>query len=89
MAEEILAKIHDETFLYDVLIFCFNKNKYFKLQTQFTKVKMIESMDFDNILQFLNKKPSKSGMKKNSSLGSMGTTVAGTQKYFYMDNSEN
>ena len=56
LAEEILPKIHDETFLYDVLIFCFNKNKYSKLQTQFPKVKMIESMDFDNILQFLKSK---------------------------------
>ena len=56
LAEEILPKIHDETFLYDVLIFCFNKNKYSKLQTQFPKVKMIESMDFDNILQFLKNK---------------------------------
>ena len=35
-----------------------------------------------------NKKPSKAGMKKTSSLGSMATTFAGSQKVFNMDNSE-
>ena len=36
----------------------------------------------------VRKKPSKIGMKKNSSLGSIGTTVAGSQKVFYNDNYE-
>ena len=35
-----------------------------------------------------NKKPSKAGMKKTSSLGSMATTFAGSQKVFNMDNNE-
>ena len=46
----------------------------------------------ENYVEYRNDakiKPAKINMKKNSSLGSMGTTVAGTQKYFYMDNSEN
>ena len=51
----------------------------------------ISNEDLNNYTEFkndINKKPSKSGMKKNSSLGSMGTTVAGTQKNFIMNNNE-
>ena len=53
LAEEVLPKIHDEKFINDVLIFCFNKSKYSQLKTQFRKVKMVESMDFENIIGFL------------------------------------
>ena len=35
------------------------------------------------------KKPSKMSIKKASSLGSIGTTIAGSQKVFYNDNSNN
>ena len=50
-----------------------------------------ENDDLNNYAEFknsVNKKPSKIGIKKNSSVGSMGTTVAGSQKYFNNDNYE-
>lgn len=56
LAEEVLPKIHNENFINDVLIFCFNKDKYSNLQKKYKKVKMIESMDFDNIIKFLKSK---------------------------------
>ena len=56
LAEEVLPKIHDEKFIYDVLIFCFNKSKYSQLQKKFPKIKLVESMDFENIIKFLKSK---------------------------------
>ena len=53
LAEEVLPKIHDENFIHDVLIFCYNKSKYSKLKNQFKKIKMIESLEFNNIIMFL------------------------------------
>ena len=42
----------------------------------------------NNMNYMEHKKSSKIGFKKNTSLGSIGTTVAGTQKLFYNDNYE-
>lgn len=56
LAEEVLPKIHDEKFINDVLIFCFNKIKYSQLQTKYSKIKLVESMDFENIIKFLKSK---------------------------------
>ena len=56
LAEEILPKIHDEKFIYDVLIFCYNKQKYIKLKQNYPKIKIIESFDFENILKFIKSK---------------------------------
>ena len=53
LAEQILPEIHEEEFIKDILIFCFQKNKYLKLKTQFQKIKMIESLEFGNILKYL------------------------------------
>ena len=56
LAEEILPKLHDENFISDVLIFCYNLNKYLHLKTKFHKVRMIESNEFENIINFLKSK---------------------------------
>ena len=40
----------------------------------------------NNMNYMEHKKSSKIGFKKNTSLGSIGTTIAGTQKLFYNDN---
>ena len=52
-----------------------------------------ENIPSENMNNYINenynegyKKPSKISMKKNSSLGSIGTTVAGSQKMFYNEN---
>ena len=37
LAEEVLPKIHDEKFIYDVIIFCFNKSKYSIYKRNFQK----------------------------------------------------
>ena len=42
----------------------------------------------NNMNYMEHKKSSKIGFKKNTSLGSIGTTIAGTQKLFYNDNYE-
>ena len=42
----------------------------------------------NEIKKDVNKKPLKFGIKKNATLGSMGTTVDGSQKLFYNDNYE-
>jgi len=56
LAEEVLPKIHDEKFIYEIVIFCFNKSKYSKLKEKFKKIKIIESNNFENILNFLKSK---------------------------------
>jgi hypothetical protein len=53
LAEEVLPKIHDEKFIKDILIFCFNKNKYEILINKYTKIRMVENQNFSNILIFL------------------------------------
>ena len=45
--------------------------------------------NINNNMNYMDhKKSSKIGFKKNTSLGSIGTTIAGTQKLFYNDNYE-
>ena len=55
LAEEVLPKIHEEKFIKDILIFCFDKRKYEILQTKYQKIRMIENKNFSNILIFLQK----------------------------------
>ena len=55
-AEKILPELHNEKFIYDILIFCYNINKYKYLQSKYSKIKKIENLDFDNILEYLKKK---------------------------------
>ena len=53
LAEEVLPKLHDKTFIHSVLIFCFNYSKYSTLKGKYPKIKMIESNDFENIINYL------------------------------------
>ena len=55
-AEEILPKIHEEKFIYDILIFCYNIQKYIKLKENYPKIKIIEDYDFEKILKFIKGK---------------------------------
>ena len=55
-AEKILPELHKENFIYDILIFCYNLNKYIYLKKQYSKIKLIENRDFENIINFLKKK---------------------------------
>ena len=56
MAEKILNDFHSKAYLYDVLIFCYYNNKYEYLKNKYEKIRMIESIEFTNILNFLKSK---------------------------------
>ena len=55
-AEKILNDFHIETFIYDVLIYCNESHKYEHLKNKYSKIRMIENINFDNILKFLKSK---------------------------------
>ena len=55
-AEKILNDFHIETFIYDVLIYCNESHKYEHLKNKYSKIRMIENIEFDNILNFLKLK---------------------------------
>ena len=55
LAEEVLPKIHDEKFIKDILIFCFNKSKYEILINKYPKIRMVENQNFSNNISFKTK----------------------------------
>lgn len=55
-AVKIVPELHKEQFIYDILIFCYNLRKYIYLKENYPKIKLIENLNFENILKFLKSK---------------------------------
>ena len=67
-AEKILKEFHDYEFLNDIIIFCFEKNKYSNLKKTYKKIKLTTN-NFVEVRNFLkSKKHSKDDLNMDNHL---------------------
>ena len=67
-SENILKKLHDYEFLNDIIIFCFESNKYLNLKKTYKKLRIITN-NFEEVINFLKlKKYSKEDLNMDNHL---------------------